>query len=278
MSPPLLSAIYIYPVKSLAGIQVSEWPVTSKGLKYDRQWMLVDDQYKFMTQRHFPKMALISTRMTEDSIILSAPDFPDISIPLVLDKLSLVTVNIWKDHCQGSLVSREIDQWLSDFLQKPCQLIHQPEATIRKVNPDYATANDKVNFSDGFPFLIISEASLNKLNQVMGLNLSMSRFRPNLVIASCDSFAEDFWREITIGTINFRLPKPSSRCAITTIKPGTAKYGKEPLSTLNRLRKWQKKVYFGQNALHNESGHLKQGDSVSIIKTGPAQPPIPTLA
>jgi uncharacterized protein YcbX len=102
----------------------------------------------------------------------------------------------------------------------------------------------------------------------------MNRFRPNLVIAGCESYAEDSWRDIRIGDIDFKLPKPCSRCAIPTIDPETAQTGKEPLTTLNRLRKWQNKVYFGQNAIHNKSGSLSVGDKVHIILTGEKQPPL----
>lgn len=278
MSAPLLSGLYIYPVKSLAGIQVTQWPVLAKGFKYDRQWMLVDQEYQFMTQRKTPKMGLITTQITEHLLILSASGYSDIAVPLspseVAKKSTPVIVKIWHDHCLACLVNQEVDQWLSAFLETPCHLIYQPETTIRNVDLGYATPEDKVNFSDGFPFLILSQASLDKLNQVMGLGFSMQRFRPNLVIDNCLSFAEDYWREITIGEIAFRLPKACSRCAITTIEPGTENFGKEPLTTLNRIRKWQKNVYFGQNALHNNQGYLQQGDHLSITKTGPAQPPI----
>jgi uncharacterized protein len=108
----------------------------------------------------------------------------------------------------------------------------------------------------------------------MQLNLAMARFRPNLVVSGCEGYAEDTWREITIGAISFRLPKPCSRCLVPTIDPETGQIGKEPLTTLNRLRKWQNKVYFGQNALHNQSGMLSVGDSVHINLTGNQQPPL----
>jgi uncharacterized protein len=111
------------------------------------------------------------------------------------------------------------------------------------------------------------------LNQAMQLDLAMARFRPNLVVSGCDAYAEDFWRQITIGNIGFRLPKPCSRCSVPTIDPVTGKTGKEPLTTLNRLRKWQNKVYFGQNALHDDLGVLSVGDNVQINLTGTQQPP-----
>jgi len=108
----------------------------------------------------------------------------------------------------------------------------------------------------------------------MNLNFPMTRFRPNLVISGCSSYAEDSWRTISIGEISFRLPKPCARCSITTIDPETGKAGKEPLHTLNRIRKWNQQVYFGQNALHDNIGQLNVGDRLLVHSTGPNQPPL----
>ena len=160
------------------------------------------------------------------------------------------------------------------FFGLDCRLVYQPDAAIRPVNPDFAKPEDQTALSDGFPFLIISENSLASLNKAMQLDLAMTRFRPNLVISGCSSYAEDTWREISIGDISFRLPKPCSRCAVPTIDPNTGETGKEPLSTLNRLRKWENKVYFGQNALHDSFGALAIGDKVQIRLIGSAQPPL----
>jgi uncharacterized protein len=159
-------------------------------------------------------------------------------------------------------------------LKTNCRLVYQPDDLIRAVDPDYALPADKVSFADGFPFLILSNASLIALNQAMQLNFSIERFRPNLVISGCDSYAEDSWRKISIGAVDFRLPKPCSRCSVPAIDPQTAKGGKEPLTTLNRLRKWQNKIYFGQNALHDNCGVLTVGDAVTIKQTGEPQPPL----
>jgi uncharacterized protein YcbX len=186
----------------------------------------------------------------------------------------IINSTLWHDQCYARSVSTEADQWLSDYLKLNCRLVYQPDDQIRPVDPHYARPTDKVAFSDGFPFLIVSENSLAALNHQMQLNLSMARFRPNLVISGCPGYAEDSWRKIGIGGIDFRLPKPCSRCSIPTIDPDTAQAGKEPLTTLNRTRKWQNKVYFGQNALHDQCGHLSVGDTVSIKLTGANQPPL----
>jgi uncharacterized protein YcbX len=145
---------------------------------------------------------------------------------------------------------------------------------IRQVDPNYSLPTDQVSFSDGFPFLIISESSLASLIHAMQLDLPMTRFRPNLTITNCHSYAEDSWRDISIGNIDFRLPKPCSRCSVPTIDPTTAEMSKEPLTTLSRIRKWEGKVYFGQNALHNNCGILTVGDIVQVKVTGTHQPPI----
>jgi uncharacterized protein YcbX len=235
MTQITLSEITLYPVKSLAGITVKSWPVTKTGLLYDRKWMLIDTDQQFLSQRKLPKMALIQTALTD---------------------------------------SPEADQWLSHFLNLECRLVYQGDNMIRPVDHNYSLPTDQVSFSDGFPFLIISESSLASLNHIMQLDLPMSRFRPNLTIANCPSYAEDSWREIRIGDIDFRLPKPCSRCSVPTINPKTAEIGKEPLTTLNRVRKWEGKIYFGQNALHNNCGVLSVGDIVQVKVTGTHQPPI----
>ncbi len=272
MTAITLSAIYIYPVKSFSGIAVDAWEVDGKGLKLDRKWMLVDREHQFLSQRRLPQMVQVETRIVADSLQLSAPGMGSISLPLTERQGPVISTTIWKDSCPATLVSDEVDQWLSDFLKTPCHLVFQADETVRQVDQNYASPGDKTNFTDGFPFLIIAENSLAALNRKMPTPLPMSRFRPNLVISGCDSFAEDTWRRISIGAITFRLPKPSGRCPVTTIDAQTARYGKEPLKTLSRFRKLGNKVYFGQNAIHEQPGILRIGDKILIGETGSPQP------
>ena len=274
MTDIVLSGITVYPVKSLRGIRLSTWPVTGTGLKYDRQWMLVDAERQFLSQRRLPKMALITTALTDDHLILSAPGMDDLSVELEPKNGDWITSTIWHDQIDTLTVSAEADEWFGRFLQIDCRLVYQPDTIVRQVDPRFASPVDKTALSDGFPFLLVSENSLTALNKAMNSALPMTRFRPNLVVSGCESYAEDAWREITIGPIGFRLPKPCSRCSVPTIDPDTAETGKEPLTTLNRLRKWENKVYFGQNAIHDEIGVLSVGDKVTINRTGNRQPPL----
>jgi uncharacterized protein YcbX len=269
---PVLKQIFVYPIKSLAGFSVQHWEVGSKGLMYDRQWMLIDSQHQFLSQRRLPRMALIKTRIEQSQLILSAPDQQDFAIPLQAEVGETLEVTIWDDHCEARTVSSAVDHWFSQFLETECRLVYHPEHSTRQVDQRYAQPQDQTAFSDGFPFLIVSQGSLDALNQAMQLEMSMSRFRPNLVISECDAYAEDSWRRIQIGKIGLRLPKPCSRCSVPTIDPETGIIGKEPLTTLNRLRKHDNKVYFGQNAIHDHLGTLSVGDALEILETGPNQP------
>jgi uncharacterized protein len=274
MTNLVVSDMYIYPVKSLAGIRVSSWSVAATGFKYDRKWMLIDTDRQFLSQRRLPKMALIKTVLTDSELILSAPGVDNLSLSLEPKTGEIINSTIWHDQVDTLAVSDEADKWFSHFLQIECRLVYQPDTAIRPVNPNFAKPEDQAALSDGFPFLLVSENSLLALNAAMQLDLPMLRFRPNLVVSGCESYAEDTWRDITIGSIGFRLPKPCSRCSVPTINPETGETGKEPLSTLNRLRKWQNKVYFGQNALHDGLGVLSVGDKVRINVEGSRQPPL----
>jgi len=269
-----LTSIFIYPVKSLAGISVTAWPVTKTGLKYDRKWMLVDASGLFLSQRKLPRMALIHTLLTDSELVLSATGMTDLAIPLEASGEELISSTVWHHQGPALCVSHEADSWLSQFLGQPCRLVYQPDDCIRGVDPVYAKPEDQTSFSDGFPFLIISEHSLAALNRSLDRPVSMSRFRPNLVVDGCNAYAEDEWREIRIGSIDFRLPKACSRCSVPAIDPNTGNTGKEPLSTLNRLRNWNNKIYFGQNALHDQCGLLSVGDTVTVRLIGNKQPPL----
>ena len=165
---PSLASIFIYPIKSLAGIPLEQSIVTKTGLKYDRQWMLVDAQQQFLSQRSLPKMALIKTHITDHQLIVSAPDMPDLALSLAPPEIAdSINVTVWHDQCASLTVSKIADQWFSDFLQQNCQLVYQPKSSIRTVDQNYALSNDQTSFSDGFPFLIVSDASLALLNQQM---------------------------------------------------------------------------------------------------------------
>jgi len=259
-----LSQIYIYPIKSAGGIALSKAQVSDRGLQYDRRWMLVDEQGKFLTQRQFPQMALIQVQLGEDALVVEAPNQPSLSIPLNYKSDQRLPVQVWNDICEAIPLTQEISCWFSEFLHIPCQLVYMPEDSIRPIDPNYANPSESVSFADGFPFLLISEASLQDLNQRLEQPVPMNRFRPNLVISGCEAFAEDSWRQIRIGSLPFRVVKPCSRCTITTVNQSQGIRGKEPLATLANYRLRNGKIYFGQNVIQEQLGTLRVGDEVEI--------------
>lgn len=259
-----LSGIYIYPIKSAAGIALETAEVGERGFQYDRQWMVVDATGKFMTQRQFPRMALITVQLLGNHLVINAPDREHLSIPLQLDSHDRISVQVWNDICNAIPLGDTVAKWFSEFLETPCQLVYLSESSVRLINPRYATENQQVGFADGFPFLLISEASLQDLNARLDQPVPMNRFRPNLVVSGCEPFAEDTWQSINIGAISFRVVKPCDRCVITTVDQSQGIRGKEPLQTLAEYRRWDGKILFGQNLIQEQMGILQVGDAVKI--------------
>jgi len=258
-----LESLYIYPVKSLAGISLETCELDDMGLKYDRRWMLVSPEGGFLSQRNYPKMALIQPHFKKDELVLSASGMGDHVVPSVAYSTKYMRVNIWNDQVEANHISDKSDAWLSKVLEAPCHLVYIGDDVVRQCDEQYAKAGDRTGFSDGFPLLLISEASLEDLNSRLETPVPMKRFRPNLVVKGCNAFAEDEWKIFQVGGLNFRVVKPCSRCVITAVNPDTGiKSGAEPLKTLSTYRRWDNKVYFGQNVIHDSKGVLSVNDVV----------------
>ena len=260
-----LSGLYVYPIKSCGGIAVMESNVDERGLRHDRRWMLVDEANQFISQRKFPRMALIGVRIDPDGLVVSGPDMPSLQVPFAPPDGTPLRARVWDDIVETLPVGVDADRWFSEVLGVRCRLVHLPEGSARPVDQAYGRADDQVGLADGFPFLLISEGSLAELNARLERSLPMDRFRPNLVVRGCAPFAEDGWRVVRIGPITLRVVKPCARCAITTVDQRTAARGKEPLRTLATFRRSGTKLLFGQNLIHDETGILRTGDPVEVI-------------
>ena len=267
LTSPRLSAMYVYPVKSMQGISVQSWRVDERGMELDRRWMVVDKNNKFLSQRQIPRLSLISVSVSGENLILHAPKSGSLEIPQRLESPLRVAVKVWDDELQASPAGSPVSQWLSDELGIPSNLVYMPNDTKRYVSKTHAVNRDFYGFADAFPFLIVSEGSLEELNRRLEKPLPMNRFRPSLVLSGCAPFAEDGWKEIRIGNVEFRVAKACSRCSTTTVNQATAEMGKEPLKTLSTFRERDGKVYFGQNAIHRSPGILSIGAAVSILQT-----------
>lgn len=261
-----ISSLYIYPVKSLAGISVEKSKLDSMGLEYDRRWMLVSPDGAFLSQRKIPKMALIQTAVNESGqLILSMKGKKDFKVPKASDKT--MPVIIWGDSVLANLVSDDSDNWLSEALDTDCHLVYIGDEVVRQCDLEYAKQGDRTGFADGFPLLLVSEASLEVLNKRLPDPVDMRRFRPNIVVTGCSPFDEDNWDTFNIENIPMLGVKPCSRCPIPNVNPDTGeKVEHEPIKTLSTFRKRNHKVYFGMNVIHQIQGRLKVGDSLEIIK------------
>lgn len=266
-----VSELFIYPIKSLGGIAVSNAEVTDRGLQYDRRWMLVDSSKQFMTQREFAEMALLGVETLEDGLKVSDKK-KQTSILIPFEPIGeTITVQVWSDTCKGVVVDKKANEWFSDMLSKTCQLVYMPNTTKRRVDGRYASNKEITNFSDGYPFMTIGQSSLDDLNSRLEEQLPINRFRPNIVFTGGVAFEEDTWAHLTINKINFYGVKLCSRCLITTINQDTIKKGKEPLKTLATYRQKNNKIYFGHNLLHHGEGSLHIGDEIKLIERKPSR-------
>lgn len=261
-----LTSIHIYPVKSCQGIKLEKTVIGSRGPAWDRRWMIVDANGNFLSQRKHPKMALIKTKLEHKSLVLSIPEHKELRFSLEPNGFTL-DVKVWKDFCSAIDLGEKAANLFSEFLGFECRLVFMPSESKRKINPKYALQpEDVISFADGYPFLLISEASLDDLNHHLEDPVPMDRFRTNLVVSGCNTFEEDTWKKIRIGEIFFEVVKPCSRCLITCVNHHSGEKGTEPLKTLAGFRKQKKVIMFGQYLIHTNQGTLSEGDTLKIIQ------------
>lgn len=278
---PILTELNLYPIKSCAGIALREATVTPAGLMseqiYDREWMVVDAQGNFMTQRTHPKMAQIVPRIKADTLELRAPGMLRLEIPLGLpdpDDAPTLTVKVWDDSLQAYDCDETTATWFSKFLGAPCRLVRFHAEAKRMANVRWTGGVDAPTlFSDGFPMLVISEASLADLNDKLKTQgraaLPMNRFRPNIVINGTEAFDEDHADTITIGATKLKPVKPCARCTMPSVDQGSGEIGPDPLDILRSYRanpRIDGGIAFGMNAvlLEGENQVLRVGQEVAV--------------
>lgn len=263
-----VSQLNIYPIKSLGGVPVSTALITDRGFQYDRRWMLVDADNGFLSQREFSKMATLQVSLSDSGLLVT--DKTDaknsIEIPFISKSPAPLNVQIWNDTCEAKNVNPSIDEWFSDILSFQCKLVYMPDSSKRVVDTRYATRKEITSFSDGYPFLIIGQSSLDDLNTRLATPLPMNRFRPNIVFTGAPPFQEDVMEHFTINNVDFFGVKLCARCVIPTIDQDTSKKTQEPLRTLATYRIQNNNVYFGQNLLHSGEGNISVGDAITINK------------
>jgi uncharacterized protein len=261
----VVTGLFVYPVKSCAGISLQLAELGRRGIVHDREFMVVDPDGQFLSQRELPRMALIHPTRLANTLELTAPGMPAEILSPRVDGAG-IQVTVWRDRVAAIDQGRVVAEWLSTFLETPCRLVRQADESVRLVDPAFArTPTDEVSFADGYPVLLISEESLADLNTRLEIALPMNRFRPNVVVRGARTpYAEDRWAQVSIGEVSFSLVKACARCAITTTNQLTAQRGVEPLAALAKYRRVERGVLFGQNLIHHTRGTIQVGDAVCI--------------
>lgn len=263
----IVSELYSYPVKSLRGYAQRSTRITNWGPDRDRRWVIVDARGQFVTQRQLPSMCRIAAEYRSDGIFLQNLDALDSGCFVAASSATVEReVTVWFDTCLALDGGNGAAEWLSRQLGAELRLCYMPDYTHRQVNLQFAEEGDRLGFADGFPFLLCNEASLQQLNGLLGRDLAMPRFRPNIVISGTSAFAEDQWRRIRIGEIEFDVVKPCARCAIPTVNLEDASREADVFRLLKKHRERDGEVFFGQNMIHRGQGQIKLGDAVDVVE------------
>ena len=264
-----VSQLYIYPIKSLGGIAVAQAEVTDRGLAHDRRYMLVTHNGVFMSQRSTPRMALLRPRLTDYGLEVYNAGIDGSSVSIIQPPADAPTnhrVTVWRQTVAAQHVSDQADSWFSHALKTKCKLVYMPDRSLRRVDSSTGQrpAGKVTSFADAYPFLLIGEESLADLNRrhPSDSELTMARFRPNIVCAGGAPYAEDEIGSFTVNGISFTGLEKCARCGVPNIDPVTAKVssGRKPLRTLAEYRTEERKVYFGMNLIHTGTGRIAVGD------------------
>ncbi|MFF9756961.1 MOSC domain-containing protein [Streptomyces sp. NPDC014344] len=267
-------SIHVHPVKAFRSLPLREVVVERWGPAGDRRWMLIDDGGKVVTQRRHPRLALAAAEpLPGGGVVLSAPGRDPVTVPVPAPDAT-VPAELFGDKVE--VVPAEdaaVHAWCSGFLGTPVRLVHLDDPAVRRpVDPAYALPGETVTLADGYPLLLTTTASLDRLNSLIAQGahadegpLPMSRFRPNVVIEGTEAWAEDRWTRVTIGAVPFRVAEPCGRCVVTTTDQDSAQRGREPLHTLGRHRSVDGRLVFGQNLVPLSSGTLRVGDPLEAV-------------
>jgi uncharacterized protein len=255
-----VQALNVHPVKSCGVVSLNEVLLIETGFEFDRAWMVVDADNQFVTQRELPRMALIQQTLKHTELVLRAPGM--LALHLALDAVQeACRVQVWKDEVAAYDMGDLAAQWFSDFLGRPLRLARFDPAQRRLSSREWTGEIEAENaFSDGYPILVASSASLDELNRRLGASgqgaVTMARFRPNLVLDGLDAHGEDHLDEIWFATdegpIGLKLVKPCARCSIPDVEPATGEPGHavgDALAAYRADARLQGALTFGMNAV-----------------------------
>jgi uncharacterized protein len=266
-----LVGLFIYPVKSARGIALERARTVATGLEWDRQWMLVNAEGTFLSQRTHPRLARFVPEITAEALFIHASGMQPLEVPLGGDgsPLERLAVRVHRDCCLGVDQGEAAARWVSEALGETLRLVRVPPDPGRSANPAFAgTTPAPMGFADGFPLLVCNQSSLEDLNTRLAEPVPMERFRPNLVLAGLPPWAEDRIDSLTVGEVRLRLVKPCTRCTIPGIDQRSGLPGTDPTPALRALRfdRNLRGVTFGENAViaAHGCGEITRGSSCRV--------------
>ncbi|KLV08335.1 MOSC domain-containing protein [Photobacterium ganghwense] len=262
----VLSQINVYPIKSIRGLSQSQAWVEKQGIAFDRRFMVAKTDGGMITARKYPQLVKVTAALQPDGLILSYPDTAPLRLRYAEFTMVETPSTVWKDTFPAHQTTSEANRWFSELIGEPVQLLYTGEQSQRIRQK----VGHNVSFADGYPLLIISEGSLEALNARSPQRHTMDQFRTNLVVSGTEPFAEDGWKRIRIGEVEFEAVKPCARCILTTVNPQTGQLNaqKEPLNTLLKFRSdGSGDVYFGQNLVALNEGIIHAGDTIEVLET-----------
>lgn len=269
--PLSIASLHVYPVKGCHGLDLPSAHLTRRGIRHDREFMLVDPDGGFLSQRGTPRLAPFRVDHDGQTLTVTGPDGARLRHPVRPDGPPL-PVRVHRTDTVGHDQGDEVAEWFGARLGLRCRLVRFPDDQVRRVNPDYATG--QLAFADAFPLLVTGAESLRDLNARMDRPLPMNRFRPNIVIAGWDdAWAEDAARVLRVGEVEVELVRRCARCTVPTVDQDTGVTGHEPLRTLATFRAHNQKLLFGVNAVPRTLGTVRLGDPVEVLEY--ADPLIP---
>jgi len=262
-----LSQIFTHPVKSMRGLQFSHAQVTPSGLAFDRIFMLTETDGRFITARQHPQLVLFTPTLLSNGIVITAPDNQSVTVTFADFQTIKQPTEVWGNHFTAHLAADSVNDWFSQYFNRPVQLRWLGTELTRRIKhfPDMP-----LSFADGYPFLLVNEASFELLQERCPVPLELIQFRPNLVVDHVPAFAEDSWKTIKIGEIIFDVVKPCTRCILTTVNPETGKKSRleEPLTSLQQFRsKENGDIDFGMNLIARNHGVIRTHDKVEVLET-----------
>ncbi|SNR68248.1 MOSC domain-containing protein [Flavobacterium sp. ov086] len=253
--------IYIYPIKSLAGISCQNAFAEEMGFEHDRRWMLVDAENQFITQREYPILSQFYPQISDGKISITFQDQKhEFSTAEHLE--NPIEVNVWDDKSEVVEVNSATSKWFSDRLGFQCKLMKIIKSGDRKHESSRLKETFNVSLADGYPYLMIGTKSLDFLNEKLDDKITVLRFRPNIVISSEIPHEEDDFDTFKIGEVDFKNVKPCGRCIMVNNDPQKGIVKKEPLKTLSKYRNFNNSVLFGTNIVSLNSGIIKVGDEL----------------